>query len=75
MKRKLPTKKEMVEKIEAINSVNNLVARHLDNLGYAFTQYLTMKGDAAEFKKYLEKIGKVRNLKTEPVKKDNNGAK
>ena len=75
MASKLPTKKQMVEKIEAINSVNNLVARTVDQLGYAFSQYLLMKGETENLKNYLEDKAKNSKLSNEKNKKDNDAGK
>ena len=65
----------MVEKIEAINSVNNLVARTVDQLGYAFSQYLLMKGETENLKNYLEDKAKNSKLSNEKNKKDNDAGK
>lgn len=75
MASKSPTKKQMVEKIEAINSVNNLVARTVDQLGYAFSQYLLMKGETENLKNYLEDKAKNSKLSNEKNKKDNDAGK
>ena len=75
MASKLPTKKQMVEKIEAINSVNNLLVRTVDQLGYAFSQYLLMKEDTEKLKNYLEDRSKKSKLSTEKNKKDNDAGK
>ena len=75
MASKSPTKKQMVEKIEAINSVNNMVARTVDQLGYAFSQYLLMKGETENLKNYLEDKAKNSKLSSDEKKKDNNETK
>ena len=75
MASKLPTKKQMVEKIEAINSVNNLVARTVDQIGYAFSQYILMKCESDKLKNYLEDKVKDSKLSTKKDKKDNNESK
>ena len=75
MASKSPTKKQMVEKIEAIHSVNSLVARTVDQIGYAFSQYLLMKGESENLKNYLEDKAKNSKLQDEERKKDNNEPK
>ena len=75
MASKSPTKKQMVEKIEAINSVNNMVARTVDQLGYAFTQYLLMKGEQDNLKNFLEDKAKNGKLSTDKNKKEDNATK
>ena len=75
MAKKQPTKKQMIEKIEAINAVNNMVVRHLDKLGFAFTHYIEMKGETAEFKKYLENLSNNSNLPKDKEKEANDGRK
>ena len=75
MAKKQPTKKDMIAKIEAINSINNMVARHLDKLGFAFTHYIEMKGETDEFKKYLENLSNNSNLPKDKEKEANDGRK
>tara|TARA_R100000458_G_scaffold53544_1_gene55882 strand:+ start:398 stop:628 length:231 start_codon:yes stop_codon:yes gene_type:complete len=63
--KKKATMKEMEERLNVIAYNLNHIKMTVDNIGFALSRYIDFKGDAAEFKKDLEKTKNVDKLKEE----------
>ena len=62
---KKPTVKQLEERINSVTQHLNFVSRMLDSVGTAFSSYVRYKGDAEDFKKYLENNKNLHKLSKE----------